>query len=77
MLCNACPYKISFVEDQSIFPLVRTNALKRIPAKCHACRHRKLRSHAYSRLVKMLELLQHELSRFEKCFNYLKKLEPL
>ena len=50
-----------------------------IPAKCHAYRHRKLRSNAYSRLgvVKMLELLQHELSRFEKCINYLKKLEPI
>ena len=31
MLCNTCPYRISFVDDQSIFPLVRTNALKRCP----------------------------------------------
>ena len=31
MLCNTCPYRISFVEDQSILLLVRTNALKRCP----------------------------------------------
>ena len=31
MLCNTCSYRISFVEDQSIFPLARTNALKRCP----------------------------------------------
>ena len=26
MLCNTCPYRISSVDDQSTFPLVRTNA---------------------------------------------------
>ena len=31
MLCNTCPYRISSVDDQSTFPLVRTNALKRYP----------------------------------------------